>query len=59
MTDRAPFTRLVLRLERALLARAQLRVLLTDADAAVAGHRQELRNLKARMARAPMPHIQP
>ena len=59
MTDRAEFTRLILQIERDLLARAQLRVLLTAADTTVAGHRQELRNLKARIARSSTPHILP
>jgi len=51
MTDRAKLTRLVLQVERDVLAQAQLRMLLTAADTTVAGRRQELRNLKARMAR--------
>ena len=51
MTDRARSTRLILQIERDLQAQAQLRVLLTAADATVAGHREELRNLKARIAR--------
>ena len=51
VTDRAQLMRLVLRLERDVLARAQLRALLATADVAVAGHRQEVRSLKARMAR--------
>ena len=51
VTDRAQLMRLVLRLERDVLAQAQLRALLATADVAVAGHRQEVRNLKARIAR--------
>ena len=51
MPDRTQFRRLSLRLERDLTARAQLQTLLTAADATVADHRAELRNLKARMAR--------
>jgi hypothetical protein len=51
MPDRSLLRRLNLQLERDLLARAQLQVLVTAADASVAGHRQELRNLKARLAR--------
>jgi hypothetical protein len=51
MTDRARFTGLILRIERGLLAQAQLRTLLAAADTTVAGHRQELRSLKARIAR--------
>ena len=59
MNDRAKVTRLILRIERDLLAQAQLRVLLAAADTSVAGHRQELRSLKARMARASTRHILP
>lgn len=44
-------SRLVLQLERALLARTYLRDRLSAADAAVAGCRKELRNLRARLAR--------
>ena len=51
MTDRAEFMRLILRLERDLVAQLHLRVLLTDADTTVADRRRELRSLKARMAR--------
>jgi hypothetical protein len=51
MTDRDQAARLILQVERDLLARARLRALLTVADDAVASHRQELRYLKARIAR--------
>ncbi len=44
-------SRLMLQLERALLARTYLRERLTAADAAVAGCRRDLRNLRARLAR--------
>jgi hypothetical protein len=59
MTDRAEFTALTLKIQRALLAQAQLRALLTSADAAVSGRRRELRNLKARLARTSRRHILP
>jgi predicted HAD superfamily phosphohydrolase YqeG len=56
MTDRAQLTRLILQIERDVLARAQLKTLVTDADATIAGRRRDLRNLKTRMARlAPGP----
>jgi hypothetical protein len=51
MTDRAEFTRLILQLERDLVAQMHFRVLLTAANTTVAGRRRALRNLKARMAR--------
>jgi hypothetical protein len=51
MTDRAEFRRLSLQLERDLVARSQLRALLVAADQTVADHRQEIRNVKGRMAR--------
>jgi hypothetical protein len=38
-------------LERDLVAQAQFRSLLSDAEATVANRRRELRNLKARIAR--------
>jgi hypothetical protein len=43
--------RLILRTERDLVARAQLRTLLTVADKAVANDRQELRTIKSRIKR--------
>ena len=51
MTYRGALRRLVLQLERDLVARAQFRTLLTAADETVADRRRELRNLKARFAR--------
>jgi len=51
ITDRAEFKRLILQIERDLLAQAQLRRLLSAADANVAGHRQKLRSVKARIKR--------
>jgi hypothetical protein len=51
MTDRVRITQLLLQVERDSLAQAQLKTLLTAADFAIAGHRQELRSLKARIAR--------
>jgi hypothetical protein len=50
-TDRAEFKRLTLQIERDLLSRAHLRAMLVSADATVAGHQQDLRALKARLAR--------
>jgi len=43
--------RLILQIERVVVIQAQLRVLLMDADASLAGHRMDLRNIKARLAR--------
>src|SRR3954471_15473126 len=51
VTLHAELRRLQLRIERALLARRQLRSLLTEADVALAAYRRELRNLQARVAR--------
>jgi len=51
MTYRGASRRLMLQLERDLVAQAQFRVLLTAADATVADRRRQLRNLKARFAR--------
>jgi hypothetical protein len=51
ITDRAEFKRLILQIERDLLAQAQLRTLLTAADATIAGHQQKLRSVKARIKR--------
>ena len=50
-TDRAVFKRLILQIERDLIAQAQLRILLAVADTTVAGDRQELRTVKARIGR--------
>lgn len=49
--DRAELKRLILQIERDLLAQAQLRTLLTAADKTVATHRQKLRSVKARVKR--------
>jgi len=51
VTYRGAFRRLMLQLERDLVAQAQFRALLAAADATVAERRRELRNLKARFAR--------
>jgi len=51
ITDRAEFKRLILQIERDLLAQAQLRRLLTAADVTIAGHREKLRGVKARIKR--------
>jgi hypothetical protein len=50
-TDRAVFKRLILQIERDLLAQAQLRILLAAADTTIAGDREELRSVKARIGR--------
>ena len=50
-TDRAELKRLLLHIERDLLAQAQLRTLLTAADQTVAAHREKLRSVKARVKR--------
>jgi hypothetical protein len=51
ITDRAEFKRLILQIERDLLAQAQLRRLLSAADTTIAGHREKLRSVKARIKR--------
>jgi hypothetical protein len=51
VTDRTELKRLILQIERDLLVQASLRSLLAPAPATVAGHRQELRTLKARIKR--------
>ena len=51
-TDFAELKQLMLQIERDLLAQSQLRTLLSAADATVAGHRQRLRVIKARIKRA-------
>jgi hypothetical protein len=50
-TDRAVFKRLILQIERDLLAQAQLRILLAAADTTIAGDQEELRTVKARLGR--------
>jgi hypothetical protein len=52
MTDHAEVKRLVLQIERDLLAQAHLRALLTAAGATVTSHRQDLRAVEARITRA-------
>jgi len=47
--DRAEFKRLILQIERDLLAQARLRTLLTSAGETVAGHKQDLRTVEARL----------
>ena len=49
--DRAELKRLILQIERDLLAQAQLRTLLTAADKTVAAHREKLRSVRARVKR--------
>ena len=51
MIYRGALGKLMLQLERDLVAQEQFRALLTAADANVADRRRELRNLKARFAR--------
>ena len=48
-TDHAELKRLILQIERDLLAQSQLRTLLTAADKTVAAHREKLRGVKARV----------
>jgi hypothetical protein len=50
--DRTELPRLRLRVERALLVQRQVRSLLMAAEATLAGRRRDLRNHKARVARA-------
>jgi hypothetical protein len=49
VADRNELKRLILQIERDLLARASLRTLVAAADATIAGRRQDLRAIKARM----------
>lgn len=51
MAERSEVTRLTLQIERDVLARGQLRVLIAAADATLAGHRQALQDLRAQIAR--------
>ena len=55
--DSAEFRRLILQIERDLMAHAQLRSLLTDAEATLANRRQDLRAVKARIKRAQPPRL--
>jgi hypothetical protein len=50
-SDRAEFNRLILQIERDILAEANLRVLLTEARTVVGGHRRELQTVRARLKR--------
>lgn len=52
MTDRAEFRRLILQVERDLVAQTHLKALCADAGTLVARHRQELRTVEARIARS-------
>lgn len=52
ITDRAEFERLMLQIERDLMAQAHLRLLLTAADSSVTNHLEQLQAVKARMRRA-------
>ena len=56
-SDSVELKRLILQIERDLMARAQLRFLLDDADATVADHRQELRAVKARLKSRSTPRL--
>jgi len=49
MTDRAEFRRLLLQVERDLVAQTHLKALCTNAGTIVARHRQELRTIEARI----------
>ena len=49
--DGAEFHRLILQIERDAVAQAHLRRLLTMAATTLAGHREELRAVKARIRR--------
>jgi hypothetical protein len=51
-TEHDEFDRLVLQIERDLVAQSRLRTLLTTASTTVADHRQELRSVKARIKRS-------
>jgi hypothetical protein len=53
-TDRAEFERLMLLIERDLLAQATLRTLLTSKETRLAAHREELRAVTARITRSAM-----
>jgi hypothetical protein len=51
-TNRSEFKRLILQIERDLLAETHLRTLLAAASTTVAGRRQELRAVETRIKRA-------
>jgi hypothetical protein len=50
--NRAEVARLTLRIERDLVAKTRLRMLLTDAGTTLSRHRLELREFEARIRRA-------
>ena len=51
VADRIELQRLILQIERDVVAQANLRTLLAAADATVVGHRHELRTVQARIKR--------
>jgi hypothetical protein len=51
MTDHAEFNRLLVQIERDLVAQANLRALLTEAGTTVATHRSDLQTIKTRINR--------
>jgi hypothetical protein len=59
VTDRAELRLLLLRIDRAELARAQLQTLVTAADATLVARRRDLRNLRARLRRAAAATLRP
>ena len=52
MSDRAELKRTILRLQRALTHRSQLRVLLAASDATIAERRADIRHLRTRIERS-------
>jgi hypothetical protein len=52
LPNRTDFRRLILLIERDLVTHTHMKALLVEADANLAGHRKELRGLRARMKRA-------
>jgi hypothetical protein len=50
-TNHAEFNRLLVQIERDLVAQANLRALLTEAGTTVATHRSELQTIKGRIDR--------
>jgi hypothetical protein len=59
VSDRAGINRLMLQVERDLVAQARLRTLLVDADLTVAIHRRELRIMKLQIRRNSRLRTQP
>jgi len=53
--NRAELARLKLRIERGLLAKKRLRILLTNASTTLTRHRLELREFRARIKLLPVP----